>query len=316
MNCASVTNRCGARGARGLTLLELVIALAILLLFIGAALLSVFHIIRTGEVAQAKLDAMSNARHALETMSLEIKQVRFGPLGATPQNLFEVSTNAFPNGNYKDDDGDGAVDEEWLDGLSQGGWTPADNRHARLDNPAGGGPPSPPRYERQRFLTTPDLGDGVVDVDARFNSATMRFRTFPNAFNPSPGNREVRFLRGTYDGEPNVLLRVVTEDAGGPNERTTTSPIAFGVLSFSALCWDPNTVDRGWRLFWNAAAYPATDVEIPPSVFLEVTCYAGVKPLSSLQPGEPIDTVRLQTVVDIESVLASPKYAAVREVYP
>lgn len=313
MNCASAIRRFGGHGNRGLTLLELAIALAIVLLFIGAALISVFQIIRTGEAAQAKLDAMANARHALETMSLEIKQARFGPVGASPENLFEVSTTAASHGNRKDDDGDGAVDEEIVDGISQGGWTPADDRHARLDD-SGGGPP--PRYERQRFLATPDLGDNVVDVDARFQSASMRFRTFPNAFDPSPGNREVQFFRGTYDGEPNVLLRVVTEDAGGPNERTTTSPIAFNVLSFSVLCWQPNTAARGWTLFWNAAAYPPTDVEIPPSVFLEVTCYAGTKPLASLQPAEPIDTVRLQTIVGIESVLASPKYAAVREVYP
>jgi hypothetical protein len=52
------------------------------------------------------------------------------------------------------------------------------------------------------------------------------------------------------------------------------------------------------------------------SVLVSITVYAGKKPLEQVDPAEPLETVTLSTVVNIEQVLASPQYAAARPVYP
>ena len=94
---------------------------------------------------------------------------------------------------------------------------------------------------------------------------------------------------------------------------TSTGPVAFNVVSFGVLFWDAQ--QRKWVDSWNAQGKPA-GLELPVSALLSITVYAGKKPLEQVDPAEPIDTVTQSTVVNIEQMLASPQYAALRPSYP
>lgn len=305
--------------SRGLTLMELLVAVAITLAFLGSAVMAFIEIIHSSDRAQARLEAMANARHALETMTIEFKRAQIGPSGAVFQGATtaKVNTDGSSNGNYTDDDGDGRIDEEDLDGRDQDGdWVvAADDKHAVLD--AFGA-----ISERHRFRGLADLDDGHVDEDCKFSTADVTFRTFPDTFNPTTSPRQVRFYLGEADGEPNVLLRELTLGAGTPNAVTYTDPIAFNVLSFGVLFWDQNTTQtteefqQYWKPSWDASAQNPSLCPLPPSVYLSMTMYAGTPlPFTSLAPGTPIETVTMSTAADIEAVLADPRYAQVRETY-
>jgi type II secretory pathway pseudopilin PulG len=309
MSCASGISGRFHRRPGGLTLVELLVAIAIVMAFLGSTVLAFIQIMRASDLAQARMDALSNARHAAELMTIEFKRARPGPPASTPPNRFVGMTASLETGNGKDDDNDGKVDEESVNGLDDDGdWTIGDDRHAAVSGTV---------RERKRFVGTADLGDGRVDEDARFARAKVRFRTFDS----TTGTREVRFYVGEFDGTTNVLLREVTIDAGGPEQKTATFPVAFNVLSFSLLFWDQNsttTQAKYWRTDWNSEDYPPAGPlpALPASVAIGLTVYAGTRPLALQPPGEPLDTVTVSSMVDIESVLDDPRYATLRETYP
>ncbi|MBX7244887.1 MAG: type II secretion system GspH family protein [Candidatus Sumerlaeaceae bacterium] len=307
-----------ARRARAFTLIELLVAIAVCMAFLGGAVFTFIQIVRAGDRSQARTEALAQARHALDTMASELKQARFGPPTASPMNLFDGKTATFPGnqGNRLDDDEDGQTDEEDIDGQANSGWAVGDDKHVRLDNAA-----VTPVYERKQFLGTADLDDQQIDYDVKFANAEIIFRTFPNVFNPTFGIRQVRFLLGTYDGQTNVLLREVITDKGGAAESTTTSPLAFNVVSFGALFYNSNPAfstpmgSTGWSNFWSADGILPALVELPPTVYLTVSVYSGTTPLAILPPSKPVETVTLGTVVGIEAVLADGDYALQRNTY-
>ena len=312
MSCASATDRIRAR--RGLTLLEMLLAIAITMAFLTGVIWAFIEILRSNDRAQAKLEAAANARHALETMTIEFKQARFGPAGT---NYFAGRSLVASHGDRKDNDLDGQVDEEGVGGHDDDGdWLLAnDDRHAAITGELS---------ERPEGVGLLDLGDGHIDEDNVFDLADVVFDTYKLPTDP-PGNRRVRFRIDTFRGEPNVLMREITYNPGAPDESATSSPIAFNCLSFSCLYWDQNQAvttstdypSRYWvKWNWNAQAVPAGQMEVPVSVYLLVTIYAGTQPLSSLPANAELDTVVLCTVANVEAVLSSPEYALARNVLP
>lgn len=313
----------GFRGARGLTLVETLVALAVVLTFFVGAVMAFLEIVRTKEQTQSRLDAVANARHALETMSAEFKRARLLPQTTTVTQTFTeyfVGSTTFSAGDRIDNDGDGRVDEESFNGFDDDGdWSIIDDRHARIPSVAAGGA----YHDRWKFRTRSDLGDARVDEDCLFSSSTIEFQTFPQA--SGLPERRVLFSRGVDpDGEPNSLLMQVQEwdPVVSPPALATIAPVAHNVLSFTALYYDA-TVTTGtqrsnpWQIRWDSQERLATrnDVPpIPPSVYLAVTVYSGTQPLSTIAPGQKIETLTLHTIVNVEAVLADPRYdLAVRE---
>lgn len=300
MNFALRTNR-----RRGLALLEVLLAVAIALTFLGGTVLAFIEMMRASDRAQARLDAIANARHALETMSLEFSRAYLQPAGA---NRFTGQFADDGAGNRIDGDKDTLIDEELSDALdNDGDWLPADDKHALIDTARN-------IYERQRFRNVADLDDDHVDEDVKFVKSDVLFRTQPD--DGTTNTRLVRFVIGSFDVDDNVLLEEVTTDAGGPDEAVTTSPIAFNVLAFNALYWDQNS-SRYWVRTWNSDDFTTGAVpELPAAVNLSVTVYAGQpQTLAMISAAEGIDTLTLTTTADLEAVLADSRYNALRETY-
>ena len=292
---------------RGLTLIEILVAIAITLAFLVGVVLAFIELMNSSDRAQARLNATANARHALGTISKEISRA----LGTGPNAYFVATSGDFTVGDRSNNDSDTEVDEEFANGHDEDGdWTSAGDRHAQIG----------PFVERSRFQGIPDLGDGGVDEDNRFAASTLIFNADPSSGMPSPGIRRIRYLLGSFDGESNVLLQEVTTDFGGPSELATTSPIAFGVLSFEALFWDQRdvhddpTTDNGWKRLWNSDDRVTSPPLLPASVYLSATVYAGSpRELTQLQPNELRETVKLSTIANVQEVLFSPEYAAIRD---
>ncbi|MGC8841308.1 MAG: PulJ/GspJ family protein [Candidatus Sumerlaeaceae bacterium] len=302
MSCSS-TNREGGRLAiramaapRGLTLVELLVALLFVAAVMGGAIVAFVGLQRHSRETKARLSAMAEARFALQSLSHDLAQAQLGPPSAFPQNLFIGANSVLAEGNRKDDDGDDRIDEEVYDGIDDDvDWSSTDDRHAQI---------TPALFERPQGRGFPDLGDRHVDEDTKFGHADLRFRI--------PGQTtgtvvEVHYYVGDFDGKSNVLIREEVTSAG-----VEAGPIAFDVLSFTALFWDANPPPgplRKWVTAWDSTQInPATEVPLPVSVALEVTVYAGTRPYQSLKPTEPIETVRLTTVINVEAALWHPNY--------
>lgn len=302
MNCSS-TNRerrgTSARlcpSSRGLTLVELLVALLFVAAVLGGAVVAFVALQRHSKETQTKLAALAEARFALQTLSHDLVQAQLGPATAYPKNLFLGAVTVLPEGNRKDDDKDGKIDEENYDGMdNDSDWASADDRHAEI---------APGLFERPQGRGFPDLGDNHVDEDTKFDHTDLRFR-IPGETTGSV--EEVHYYVGDFDGKPNVLLREKTTSSG-----VEAAPIAFDVLSFTALFWDANQPPgptRKWETSWDSTQInEATGVPLPVSVALEVTIYSGTRPYELLKPSEPIETVRLTTVVNVQSALWHPNY--------
>ena len=305
---SSVSAIKAADGRRGLTLLELLMAVAIAAVFFSGAALAFVQILRSNDQARARLEALANARHAIDQISVDLKLARTGP-PALIDNLFRSQTAAGPySGNLRDDDADNAVDEEVFDGTdTDGDWVLAEhNRHVMI---------APGVAERQPLAGIPDHGDANVHEDLAYGLTELVFRAFPASTGGT--SREVRYYVTDYDDEENVLVREVLEIPTNPGDPVTSSlaPVAFNVLSFSALYYDADAA--GWTPTWDAdlRILPAT-TKLPVSAYLSVTVHADTLPLSGLPAGSDLETVTLTTMVNIESVLASPEYDLLRPTYP
>jgi prepilin-type N-terminal cleavage/methylation domain-containing protein len=61
---------------RGLTLMELLVAMTIAVIIIGGSVAAFIQMLRAHDRAQARIDAMANARSALEVVSLEFRRAQ------------------------------------------------------------------------------------------------------------------------------------------------------------------------------------------------------------------------------------------------
>ncbi len=296
MSCA-FTNREGrvatlGRGQpRGLTFIELLVAVLIVAAVMGSAIVAFVFLVRGSEEMRYRLEAINNGRHALDQLASDLMQASYGPTSAVPPHFFIGASVTQAVGNGKDDDNDGETDEEIFNGLDDDNdWTSADDRHAEI---------STTQTERAAFVGIPDWGDAHVDEDLKFSLTDLRFR-IPGA----GGYYSIHYYVGTFDGSPNVLIREVSTTTG-----TLASPVAFNVLSFGTLYWDSSTTSpTPWKTSWDSTVVGPDAPALPKSVALQLTVYAGRAPLTSAVLGAPLETVSLTTVVNIQQSLVNSTF--------
>jgi type II secretory pathway pseudopilin PulG len=311
------------RAARSFTLLEVIVALAIAMTFLGALFSGFIQVLRATNRFKARQEALRNGRAAIATIADELKAI-----GQSGAQLLLVGLNATaPFGDGIDNDGDGVIDEEILNGLDDDGdYVPArDDNHAQI----GTGPAA--MFERFTFTnqgafgslypgSPADLGDFRVDEDVRFGRDSIVFRIIPAS--PTPGfvSRTITYTLADFEGRPNTLVReAITERAGLPS-LVATAPIAFDVLGLDFLYWDPNGDPnpgsaRGDRPYWvetwrsfDAPNFDPPRLPLPAAIFALVTVYADRRPIEIYDPGEPIDVLRVPIVVNLEEIIGDSFY--------
>lgn len=317
MNTASASNR----GRAGFTLVETMVSVTLVCLFFGGAILAFAQLIRANDRAQARMDATANARAALDTAALEVKRAKLLPAdqaGFPPfVDFFRADTQVFPAADRTNQDADLATDEEVFEGADDDSdWILAnDDNHARI--PAGG--LGLAYYERPFYRSERDFGDGHVDIDTRFSSSTLIFDTFPSAAG-LPARRVGISVGPDPDGGPNqaLLLEVRESDPLGIEpDRLRQGVIAHNVLAFTALCYDARSSTataartNPYRTNWDAGTLFSTRSDrnlfpaLPVSLLLSVTVQVDPRVVSG---NGPLETVSLDTVVNIEAVLRDPRY--------
>jgi len=283
----------------GWTLVEMLVALAVALVFLGGVFAAFIQIVRASDRSERMIEAYENARAAVEAIADYVKVARIEP--SRPFQYFQGVNIPTLAGDRVDNDRDGRIDEEQPNGLDDDGdFNPAvDDRHA-----AAGG-----IVERRLFAGVPDLGDGHVDEDCVFHRDRLSLAIFPDPHDPGSRDEITSFSIGTWEGENNVLLQAVLRNASSPTARLEIAPLAYGVLSVNFLYWDPNRSPPYWVEEWDATtSHPSPGIKLPAAVYISVTVYAGRIPLEQLGPDEPIETVTASTVVDVEAVIHDPRY--------
>jgi type II secretory pathway pseudopilin PulG len=291
----------GSPGARGLTLLEIIVAMALTLAILGAVVGTFVQVLRVSRNSEIRLNAVANARTALETLSGEIKAVT-----RVPDFTFFVGTNApLAYGDGKDNDADGRVDEELPNGLDDDGdWTAAGDQHALFVF----------RRERAAQVGKPDLGDKGVDEDNRFNLDQLSFRqAVPD--NPLFAYEDVHYEVTAFEDKSRVLVRRSDKLSiqTGLFE-TSIAPLAYNVLSFNLLYWNPNAqpASQYWVETWDSSTPTrAPGFDLPAAVLVQITVYADPGEIDRYQPGQPVETETLQTIVNVENVIQDAAFPRV-----
>lgn len=319
----------GAPRRRAFTLVEVLVALAIGMIFVTSLAAAYIQISRAHAVALARAQATNRGRAALEEIARGMKQVATDITIADQQ--FLVTNVDQANGDGRDDDRDGVADEELADATdNDADWALADDRHTVLGA----------FTERSPYVGVADLGDGRVDEDVLFSSDVLTYRV-PAAIPFVTDSQLVRYRIGTFDGQDRVLLRevIVNPPAGDVDAiyaaaiNIETTPVIFDVLSFNVLPFNSNqglntTPQPYWQTAWNAQLiqtpqqepygvpvgfpFPIPPFEFPSAVRVEITTSAETVPLSELGNltalGRPLETVSVNTTVTIESVTNSIFY--------
>ncbi|GEM_PF-500681 len=319
---------------RGLTLTEILVALAVASVFFLSALVGFTQILRASEEAEAEVGAANQARAVLRLATQDLAAVRRDT--STPQQYFLLENRTFAYGDGKDNDRDGLVDEDpQVDGRDGGDdaanrWSAArDDRHALING----------IYERARFVGYPDLGDANIDEDCHFGNDRLTLRIPPDPLNLDTRDELITYEIGSYTLQghtmDHVLLRTLVTHPGQTDSTTTREPVAFNVLSFDVLAWNPNndstapdtsggetralpywttSWDARERIFpyswpWNAPA-GTPPLEFPASIYVSITVYSGRLDFDTLgwNPGDPVETLTLSTTVDLEPVLRDLRY--------
>jgi type II secretory pathway pseudopilin PulG len=293
------------------TIVEILVAMAIALTFLSALYSSMMQLLRASDEARARVEAMRNGRSALLTLTDEFKAISRS--GADFLVLGINNDSSFGDG--IDNDDDGTVDEETIDGRDEDSDYLAvnDDRHAPISTVG-----VFDFFERQDFVLEDDLGDVNVDEDVVFGNDTLDFQLFPPAIDAALTSATISYALGSVDGQSNVLLRTAKiEDGGGST--TSVSPLAFGVLGLDFLYWDPNKTPgallRDDRPYWvtdwdsnDAGSFDPPQLELPASIYVRLTLYADRRPITSYQPGAAVNTLRVDTVVNLEDIIGDAAY--------
>ncbi|MCX8036040.1 MAG: hypothetical protein N3D11_03080 [Candidatus Sumerlaeia bacterium] len=287
-----------ASGA-GWTLVELLVALAVAMVFLGGVTAAFIQILRISDRSERMSEAYQNARAAVETIAISIKGAAI-VASQSAQHFQGVNVPTLA-GDRIDNDRDGRIDEEQPNGRDDDGdWARQHNdRHAQIGT----------GYERAAWAGRADLGDELVDEDCVFHNDQLAFLVFPNRRIPGSRSEIVSFSIGSWEGENHVLLqqRLPSPGSGMPAE---IAPLAHNVLGLNFLYWDANSAEPYWTETWDALAgnFPPPGLELPASVYISVTVYAGAVPLEQVGPGQPLEVVTCSTIVNIESVIHDPRY--------
>lgn len=310
---------CGQR--RALSLTEALVAMAIALVFMGSITTAYVQISKAADHAEAQVRAHTRARVALDIVARDLARIRTDPILANQEFYLTSVTLSF--GDNVDNDLDGSVDEEALDGLDDDGdWSIDSDKHAEI---------ATNRFERPDYVGEADFGDLDVDEDCLFSRDQLTFRVPADPSGLDPAER-ITYRVDTFDGVENVLIREVTTNPGTVNEATSTEPIVFEVLSFDVLAWNPNdnvvspvSPQRPyWQEEWDSdlfqfplqrplgAPFGVPPFEFPAAVLVAVTVNAEGLPIEDIA-GWPlgtgnIKTVRLTMVATLNEVVKSPIY--------
>lgn len=299
MSCVSTNPR---RPGAAYTLLEVMVALLVTMIFIGGVYTTFIQISKGHQVAQARMNAMNSARTALSSMSADIKTAN--RLGG---NVHFVGVDAaLPYGDGVDNDGDGAVDEETVNGMLDQVTTATEaqlDRHARLRMMS----------ERPLQVGRVDLGDSQVDVDAVFGRDVLEFFVKPEVPTPEMINKIIRYYVDDFEGEHNVLLRETWIVPEADNPQISVTPLAFGVAGLDMLYWDPNAQpqDQGWLPAWNsdlASAFPFPKLAMPGAVYIRLTMFTDPRPAETIQAGQPVEVTPVETIVNLEEIIHDAMY--------
>ncbi|MCX7048845.1 MAG: prepilin-type N-terminal cleavage/methylation domain-containing protein [Candidatus Sumerlaeota bacterium] len=285
------------RRRAGFTFIEMLVALSIALIIIAGVTSVVIQMMRDHETAMAYLDAVVNARSALRDMSSEIKRAALSPV-----DRYYVGVNIKgTTGDIIDNDKDGRVDEDRPDGRQ----TPDEGTVFTDQHVVIG-----PKIERPNWVGVADLGDAGVDSDPVFDSDALTLQYDVG----TTGVARVSYYISSFEGEDHVLLRDYALMDAGTTVAVFSEPIAYNVLGLNFLYWNPNLSLPYWVESWDStmAPFPGPGIELPASVYLQVTVYSGTRPLDTIPAGTPLETVTLVTLTNIESVIHDARYTAVR----
>lgn len=299
---------------RGLTLIELLVALTITLVVVGGVATAFVQVIRASNEANASTRAHTASRLAADKIAGELRALYID--ADQDQQQFLLIDRPLTYGDGFDDDGDGSVDEELADAVdNDGDWQIADDVHAVLGTVA----------ERRTWVGQADYGDRRVDEDVRFSNDEVTFILPPTSTQP---RRRVTYRIGSFDGEDNVLLREVVTNppVTGPFTPDVVEPVVFGVLSLDIMAWNPNNnipIQKPyWVSTWDATAnvYPAVrplgapdgvpPFKLPAAMLVRVTTTAETAPLEDLPPlgTAPIRSVTSIGMVSIEATISDIRY--------
>jgi prepilin-type N-terminal cleavage/methylation domain-containing protein len=302
----------------GFTLVEMLIAMTIASAFLSGVYVIFNQILRAHNATAARVEALRNGSSAITSLGEELKQVN-GIAGGR-EVVFLGFNQSLTFGDAIDNDFDGSIDEEIIDGLINTttpipGFGPPNDRHANLT--------SPPFaiQERPANVNEADLGDLIVDVDPVFGLDILTFRIFPTSPDLGFTNKTVTYAVTDFDGESNVLIRQTRIEIVGQEDRIGLAPIAFGVLGFDLLYWNPNipAEQQFWVTEWDSTDPPlgSTSVDpsdqgsiltLPASVYVRITLQADSRPAELIITGQPVDTVVFETMVNIEEVIDSAEF--------
>jgi len=294
-----------SNAARSWTLLELLTAMAVGGIVLSGVALTFIQVLRASHRAERIIEATENARAAAETIAYFVKAARIEP--TLPYQYFQGLNVPTPAGDRIDNDGDDVIDEEQPDGLDDDGdWVAdRDERHVQIGN----------TVERRRlWRVRADLGDDRVDEDCVFHRDQLSLAIFAEPSLPGSRDEITSFSISAWEGEDNVLIMRALRDVGSGNAAPTVEPLAWNVLSLNFLYWDPNQALPYWTETWDAmttATRPSPAIELPATVLISVTIYAGRAPLDQLSPTDPIETVTVNTMVNLEAVIHDPRYELV-----
>lgn len=316
MSCVS-NNTMGPRRSRSaFSLLELLVAMMVTMIFVGAVYTTFLQISRGHQAAEARMDALRNGRAALSNISEELKTAN--TRGAKTQYHFVGTPLKLTNGDGRDNDGDGLIDEEAVNGILDAptsGTTADLDRHALLGGTL---------KERPNWVGVSDLGDAQVDVDATFGHDVLTYQIFPSgAVAPELDYKLITYEVKDFDGQSNVLVRrAELHYNNGTPTAVAESPLAFNVAGFDLLYWNPvdyglPSFPVGWNTSWDTDILKnivGVQLYLPASVYIRLTLLADPRPAASVQalrtanPDAPIDVITLESVVNIEETIKDGKY--------
>ncbi len=308
---------------RAVTLTELLVAITISLVFMTSVVAAYIQISRAADISESRVQAHTRARNAIDRILREVRLVQNDPSLGNNQ-VFELTTNPLTRGDGIDNDRDGLVDEEIVDGFdNDGDWTISSDNHASLLFTG----------DRGDYVGVADLGDFNVDEDTVFSRDTLRFRIPADAGMGSPA-LEIRYFVGAFDGFNDVLLREEISAPGTASELTTLEPVIFDIMSFDVLAWNPNDNVTSpatpqapyWSEEFDAedirnAAPPTQPIgaplgtppfQFPAAVYVRVTVNAESRMLADIPAwplgSEPIQTVTLESLATLDAVISDPRY--------
>jgi prepilin-type N-terminal cleavage/methylation domain-containing protein len=303
MSFVSSKPRVGGGPGRAFTFLEILIALAIAAAFLSGVYAVFIQISKARAASEARMDAVRNGRAAISTMADDLKSSN----QLAGNYLFLGTHHNLSYGDGIDNDGDGQIDEEIVDGILNDAANPfnasRDDRHAQIGS----------FRERPLFVDKPDLGDAGVDVDAVFGRDELTFRIYPQTPTPSLPFKTITFSVEDFEGQPNVLVRRSVIERSPDPPIIAEAPLAFGVLGLDLLYWNPNASpdSQGWAATWDSNQLTGQGpfvIPLPAAVYIRLTLSADTRPIQALDPGRPVETMILETTVDIEQVIHSALY--------